>query len=81
MNDYDDNPCLKQMQEYHETPDVWITYKDRFSKLGPNERIAQLQLVDQWLEAQCRPTRQTADFIQMKRELSDVHWLLRRADR
>ena len=76
-----DKPCLKQMAEYHETPDVWATYKSQFSKRGPNDRIAQLQLVDQWLAAQDRPTRQTADFIQMKRELSDVHWLLRRADR
>jgi hypothetical protein len=81
MNDYDDNPAIKQMQEYHDTPDVWAVYKDQFSRRPPSDRIAQLQQLDLWLQTQDRPTRQTAEFIQMKRDLSDIHWLMRRADR
>jgi hypothetical protein len=81
MSNYDDNPAIEQMQRYHDNPDVWATYKDHFTKFDPNVRIAQLQQLDQWMAMQDRPTRQTAEFLQMKRELSDIHWLLRKAQR
>jgi hypothetical protein len=81
MSDYDDNPCIERMARHAETPDAWSSYKEHFAKLGPNQRVQQLEQVDQWLELQAKPNRQTASFLQMKRELSDVHWLLRKADR
>jgi hypothetical protein len=75
---------IRQMarhSDYGSEEEVWTVFRDRFMLKGPHERIADMRLTDQWLEAQDRPTKEAASILTRVRELNGIHAALRRAGR
>jgi hypothetical protein len=57
----------------------WEMYKtDHFMKMDPAQRVAELIEWDKLLEFETKPSRDTADLITRRREISDLDNLLRR---
>lgn len=59
---YDDNPIIQNLRKAYWSVDedgmaIWDQWKrDSFLKMSPNERRQSLQIVDQYLDTQVRPT-------------------------
>ena len=64
-----------------DSEEVWDRFRDSYIKATPAERIAALQNLDQWLEAEEKPTRALSDLIQRKRQLEHTHFTLRKLGR
>jgi hypothetical protein len=67
--------------EYHGGWDGPGGYLDRFSAHPPEGRAVEMSCYDKLMEAQHRPTRETAEYITKRRQLGDLDDLLRRAGR
>jgi hypothetical protein len=84
---YDDNPIIQNLRKAYWSVDedgmaIWDQWKrDSFLKMSPNERRQSLQIVDQYLDTQVRPTRDFAEMLTQKRELERLHLALHRAAR
>ena len=59
----------------------WNAYREKFLSYPPNNRVIELSAYDKLLEAEHRPTRQTAEYITKRRELGDLDSMLRRVGR
>jgi len=56
-------------------------YKQAFTRLDINSRIETLKVWDDLFESEVRPTHALARRVTQKRELDDLHGLLRRSGR
>lgn len=86
MANYDDNPIvenLKRFPQYFNDPEnAWSNFKADFVKKGPQERVTDLFTVDQWMVAGGdRVSHQSASLLNAKRELDDIHQVMRKAGR
>jgi hypothetical protein len=84
--DYDENPIIANLRRAYWSPDedagqIWETFKAHFVRSDANSRRQSLTVMDQHLENEDRPTREHAEMLQKKRELSDLHLALHRAGR
>jgi hypothetical protein len=72
---------LGGLQKYADD-DVFESFKmNEFFRYGPTERIAVLSGWDKKMEMETKPNRETAELIAKKRELNDLHFLLKKAGR
>jgi hypothetical protein len=69
------------LQKYMDD-DVFDSFKEKeFFHYPPDYRVAVLSGFDRLMEAEIKPTRATAELIAKKRELDDLHFLLKKAGR
>jgi hypothetical protein len=59
----------------------WPAYRERFLRQTPDNRVIDLSAFDQLLQLESSPSRATAEYIQKRRELGDLHEMLSRARR
>jgi hypothetical protein len=59
----------------------WDWYREKFLRHSEDQRIIELTAYDKLLEGETAPSRQTAEYIQKRRELGDLHELLKRGGR
>jgi hypothetical protein len=67
-----------------DTETVWQDYKNAFQRRSPQDRDAQLQGFDKFCADNDKMTtlsRETAELLNRKRELLDMHGMLRRLGR
>ena len=69
---------MTEIDTYH---NGWEGYKAKFFQYPPDNRVIELTAFDALLEQEYAPTRQTAEYIQKRRELGDIHSLLLRGRR
>jgi hypothetical protein len=87
-DNFDDNPIVAHLRKIYygaedATPNaLWGFFKEQFAKQPAAGRHCDLIAIDSYLaEHGTSPTRETADLISKKRELSDLHSVLSRAGR
>jgi hypothetical protein len=80
--DYDSPTFLHELEKYSDDPDgAWLEFKRSFAKKPPDLRVADLRTADTWLEQQTTVTREHASTLAAKRELQDLHFMLRAGNR
>jgi hypothetical protein len=80
-DDYRLHEVFDGLQKYMDD-DVFDSFKTReFFNYNPDMRIAVLSGWDRLMEYETKPSRTTAQLINKKRELDDLHLLLRKAGR
>jgi hypothetical protein len=62
-------------------PELWQQFKDNFVRAPEAARLNDLSLVKQWEAQEERPTRELAAIMTKRRELEDLHRLLKGAGR
>ena len=79
----DNHPTVEAGSKYciEDPPEQYAKYCREFVKMGPEVRRAELLRWDGVLEEETRPSRQVAQVIQIRRELSDLHNVLLRSQR
>jgi hypothetical protein len=65
----------------YSSDDPFEQFKNEFFRAGPAERVAVLTGWDQKMQYETKPSRETAELINRKMELDDLHSLLSRAGR
>ena len=61
--------------------ELWQRYKDAFVRKPEAGRLQDLQTINQWEAAEDRVTREHAALLNKRRELEDLHRLLKGASR
>jgi hypothetical protein len=80
--DYDSPTFMKQLEKYSDDPDgAWLEFKRQFAMKAPTDRVTDLRTADVWLETQTTVTREHASTLAAKRELVDLHMMLRAGNR
>jgi hypothetical protein len=78
-------PAFENLGEFFQEIDTyrggWDEYRQKFLSYPPDNRIIELTAYDRLLDQEYRPNRQTAEYIARRRELGDLHDLLKRAGR
>jgi hypothetical protein len=59
----------------------WQSYRSRFFDCSPEQRIIEMSAFDRLLQDEHKVTREHAEFVTRRRELSALDSLLRRAGR
>jgi hypothetical protein len=87
-DNFDDDAVVAHLRKIYygaedATPDaLWGFFKEQFAKQPAAGRHCDLLSIDNYLaEFGTTPSRETADLISKKRELSDLHGILTRAGR
>jgi hypothetical protein len=66
----------------YDVDEVWPIYKQNFLRRTAESRDAELKAFDQYADTKMdTPTRETAELLTRKRELLDLHGLLRKLGR
>jgi hypothetical protein len=80
-DDYRLHEIFGGLQKYMDD-DVFDSFKEKeFFHYNSDMRIAVLSGWDRLMERETQPTRATAELINKKRELDDLHFLLKKAGR
>jgi hypothetical protein len=79
--DYDSPSFIKELEKYSDGDDAWDIFRAQFAMKSPADRIADLRTADAWLEQQTTVTREHASTLAAKRQLLDLHLMLRAGNR
>jgi hypothetical protein len=80
-DDYRLHEIFEGLQKYSDD-DVFEKFKtEEFFRYGPAERVAVLAGYDRLMEHETKPSRATAELIDRKRQLDDLHFILKKAGR
>jgi hypothetical protein len=82
MSDAMTEEMIKQLYWEEGEEALWTKCKEDFLKKPESARLRDLHIVGQWLDQESdRPTKELASLLTKKREMEDLHLLLKGANR
>ena len=83
MKDFD-NPVFEKLRTYPQYADddsPWESFKNGFVCKSPEERVQDIWAVSAWMDQESRISQRAASLLNAKRELEDIHQMMRGAGR
>ena len=83
MKDFD-NPVFQKLRtypQYADAPDPWESFKGGFLCKSAEERVQDIWSVAAWMDQESRISQRAASLLNAKRELEDIHQMMRKAGR
>ena len=82
MSDAMTDQMVKDLYWEEDEATLWAKCKSDFMKKHETARLRDLQIVNQWLDQEGdRPTKELASLLTKKREMEDLHKLLKGVNR